>query len=65
MGDAKTLIIHPASTTHQQLSDEEQLASGVLPSQLRVSVGFEHIDDIKNDFTQAFEKVFQPDVETV
>lgn len=58
VGDAKTLIIHPASTTHQQLSDEEQLASGVLPSQLRVSVGFEHIDDIKNDFTQAFEKAF-------
>lgn len=65
VGDAKTLIIHPASTTHQQLSDEEQLVSGVLPSQLRVSVGFEHIDDIKNDFTQAFEKVFLPDVETV
>ena len=60
VGDAKTLIIHPASTTHQQLSDTEQLASGVLPSQLRVSVGFEHIDDIKNDFIQAFEKAFKP-----
>ncbi|MCK5703974.1 MAG: O-acetylhomoserine aminocarboxypropyltransferase/cysteine synthase [Cyclobacteriaceae bacterium] len=65
VGDAKTLIIHPASTTHQQLNDEEQLASGVLPSQLRISVGIEHIDDIKNDLTQAFEKVFQPDVVTV
>jgi O-acetylhomoserine (thiol)-lyase len=65
VGDAKTLIIHPASTTHQQLSDEEQLASGVLPAQLRVSVGFEHIDDIKGDFTQAFEKVFKPEVVTV
>jgi O-acetylhomoserine (thiol)-lyase len=62
VGDAKTLIIHPASTTHQQLTDEEQLASGVDPNQLRVSVGFEHIDDIKGDFTQAFEKVFSPDV---
>ncbi len=65
VGDAKTLIIHPASTTHQQLNDEEQLASGVLPSQLRISAGIEHIDDIKNDLTQAFEKVFQPDVVTV
>jgi O-acetylhomoserine (thiol)-lyase len=60
VGDAKTLIIHPASTTHQQLTDEEQLASGVQPAQLRVSVGYEHIDDIKNDFSQAFDKVFTP-----
>jgi len=60
VGDAKTLIIHPASTTHQQLSDEEQAASGVHPSQLRVSVGIEHIEDIKGDFTQAFAKVFEP-----
>ena len=65
VGDAKTLIIHPASTTHQQLTDEEQVASGVLPSQLRVSVGFEHINDIKNDFTQAFEKVFKPETVSV
>ncbi|NJN27796.1 MAG: O-acetylhomoserine aminocarboxypropyltransferase/cysteine synthase [Cyclobacteriaceae bacterium] len=47
VGDAKTLIIHPASTTHQQLTDAEQKAAGVLPSQLRISVGYEHIDDIK------------------
>jgi O-acetylhomoserine (thiol)-lyase len=60
VGDAKTLIIHPASTTHQQLTDAEQKTAGVLPSQLRVSVGFEHIDDIKNDFSQAFDKVFKP-----
>jgi O-acetylhomoserine/O-acetylserine sulfhydrylase len=58
VGDAKTLIIHPASTTHQQLSDEEQIAAGVVPAQLRVSVGYEHIQDIKNDFRQAFDTVF-------
>src|SRR5690606_35263344 len=60
VGDAKTLIIHPASTTHQQLSDEEQLSAGVFPALLRVSVGIEHIDDIKADFQQAFEKVKAP-----
>lgn len=65
VGDAKTLIIHPASTTHQQLTDEEQLASGVQPAQLRVSVGYEHIEDIKADFTQAFDKVFKPDTVSV
>lgn len=59
VGDAKTLIIQPSATTHQQLSDEEQISSGVLPTLLRVSVGLEHIDDIKADFVQAFEKVFQ------
>ncbi len=53
VGDAKTLIIHPASTTHQQLSDEEQLSAGVIPGQLRISVGIEHIDDIKADLDQA------------
>jgi O-acetylhomoserine (thiol)-lyase len=57
MGDAKTLIIQPSATTHQQLTDEEQLSAGVLPNQLRVSVGIEHIDDIKADFEQAFAKV--------
>ncbi|MBS1556346.1 MAG: O-acetylhomoserine aminocarboxypropyltransferase/cysteine synthase [Bacteroidetes bacterium] len=59
VGDAKTLIIQPSATTHQQLSDEEQISSGVLPTLLRVSVGLEHIDDIKADFVQAFEKVFE------
>ncbi|KAI3487123.1 hypothetical protein L1887_48956 [Cichorium endivia] len=56
VGDAKTLIIHPASTTHQQLSDEDQLSSGVTKDLIRVSVGYEWIEDIKADFTQAFEK---------
>ncbi|WP_412468827.1 O-acetylhomoserine aminocarboxypropyltransferase/cysteine synthase family protein [Pedobacter sp. KLB.chiD] len=54
VGDAKTLIIQPSATTHQQLSEEEQLAAGVKPNALRVSVGIEHIDDIKADFEQAF-----------
>ncbi len=58
VGDAKTLAIHPASTTHEQLSDAEREASGVLPNLVRISVGIEHIDDIKADFEQAFEKVF-------
>ncbi|MGV8879890.1 MAG: O-acetylhomoserine aminocarboxypropyltransferase/cysteine synthase family protein [Sphingobacteriaceae bacterium] len=57
MGDAKTLIIQPSATTHQQLSDQEQISAGVTPNQLRVSVGIEHIDDIKNDFEQAFAAV--------
>ena len=46
VGDAKTLIVHPASTTHRQLSEEEQLASGVSPDLIRVSVGIESADDI-------------------
>ncbi|TDG35787.1 O-acetylhomoserine aminocarboxypropyltransferase/cysteine synthase [Pedobacter changchengzhani] len=54
LGDAKTLIIQPSATTHQQLSADEQLAAGVKPNGLRVSVGIEHIDDIKADFEQAF-----------
>jgi O-acetylhomoserine/O-acetylserine sulfhydrylase len=58
VGDAKTLIIQPAVTTHQQLTDEEQITAGVLPTLLRVSVGIEHIDDIKSDFEQAFDSVF-------
>ncbi|WP_338764903.1 O-acetylhomoserine aminocarboxypropyltransferase/cysteine synthase [Bernardetia sp. ABR2-2B] len=60
VGDAKTLIIHPASTTHQQLSEDEQKRAGVHPTLLRVSVGIEHIEDIKGDFINAFEKVFSP-----
>ena len=54
VGDAKTLVIHPSSTTHQQLSEAEQKASGVTPDQVRVSVGIEHIDDIEEDFAEAF-----------
>lgn len=53
IGDSKTLVIHPASTTHQQLSGAEQLAAGVTPDFVRVSVGTEHIDDIIADFDQA------------
>lgn len=56
VGDAKTLIIQPSATTHQQLSDEEQLAAGISPQLLRVSVGIEHIDDIKADFEHAINK---------
>ncbi len=58
VGDAKTLAIHPASTTHEQLSTEEQLQAGVLSNLIRISVGIEHIEDIKADFEQAFQKVF-------
>ena len=57
VGDAKTLIIHPASTTHQQLSEKEQLSSGVVPGALRVSVGIENIEDIKNDLKQALDLI--------
>jgi O-acetylhomoserine/O-acetylserine sulfhydrylase len=57
VGDAKTLIIQPSATTHQQLSAEDQQKAGVEPNSLRVSVGIEHIDDIKADFAQAFDKI--------
>ena len=53
IGDSKTLVIHPAGTTHQQLTEAEQLAAGVTPDYVRVSVGTEHIDDIITDFEQA------------
>ena len=56
VGDAKTLAIHPATTTHQQLSSEEQLATGVTPDFIRLSVGIEHIDDIIADIEQALKK---------
>ncbi|NLU39947.1 MAG: O-acetylhomoserine aminocarboxypropyltransferase/cysteine synthase [Bacteroidales bacterium] len=57
VGDAKTLIIQPATTTHSQLSEAEQLTAGVYPNQLRLSVGIEHIEDIKEDLEQAFAKI--------
>jgi O-acetylhomoserine/O-acetylserine sulfhydrylase len=57
VGDAKSLVIHPASTTHQQLGDEEQRESGVTPDLVRVSVGLEHIDDIIEDFDIALKAV--------
>jgi O-acetylhomoserine (thiol)-lyase len=57
VGDAKTLIIHPASTTHQQLSEEAQVAAGVIPGLVRLSVGIEHVEDIIEDLAQAFGSV--------
>jgi O-acetylhomoserine (thiol)-lyase len=57
VGDAKSLAIHPATTTHQQLSPEEQLATGVTPDYVRLSIGIEHIDDIIADIEQALTKV--------
>ena len=60
VGDAKTLVIHPASTTHQQLNEKEQRESGVTPELVRVSVGLEHIDDIIEDFTIALDAVKAP-----
>lgn len=54
VGDSKTLVINPSSTTHEQLSNTEQNAAGITPGQIRVSVGIEHIDDIIADFEQAF-----------
>jgi O-acetylhomoserine (thiol)-lyase len=62
LGDAKTLAIHPASTTHEQLSEEEQKTAGVAPNQVRISVGLEHIEDIKADLEQAFQKVFSKEL---
>jgi O-acetylhomoserine (thiol)-lyase len=56
VGDAKTLAIHPATTTHQQLSEEEQRATGVTPDFIRLSVGIEHVDDILRDIEQALEQ---------
>lgn len=57
VGDAKTLIIHPAATTHQQLSEAEKARAGVQYGVLRLSVGIEHIEDIKADLDQAFERI--------
>lgn len=63
VGDSKTLIIQPATSTHQQLSEVEQLASGVSPAMLRVSLGIEHIDDITGDFKQAISRVYSKERE--
>ena len=54
VGDARTLVIHPASTTHQQLTTEQQIAAGVKPAGVRISVGYEDLEDIKADIDQAF-----------
>ena len=55
IGDAKTLIVHPASTTHRQLDEEQQIKAGVLPDMIRISVGIESIDDILWDINQALD----------
>ena len=57
IGDAKSLVIHPASTTHQQLLPEEQLASGVTPDLIRLSVGIENVVDIMADMDQALKRI--------
>lgn len=57
IGDARSLAIHPASTTHSQLSNEEQLKTGVTPGYIRLSVGIEHIDDIIADLSQALDSI--------
>jgi len=57
VGDAKSLAIHPASTTHSQLSEEDQKAGGLAPELIRLSVGLEHIDDILKDLDQALNSV--------
>jgi O-acetylhomoserine (thiol)-lyase len=56
IGDAKTLVIHPASTTHRQLSEEQQMAAGVPPDLIRLAVGIESVDDILWDIDQALSK---------
>jgi len=56
IGDAKTLAIHPATTTHQQLSEEERLATGVTPDFIRLSIGLENMEDIFADIEQALKK---------
>ena len=53
IGDVRSLVIHPASTTHSQLSPEEQLSSGVTPGLVRLSVGLENVEDLKSDLEQA------------
>ena len=60
IGDARSLAIHPASTTHQQLTPNEQLAAGVTPGYVRLSVGLEHPDDILEDLSQALDAAGRP-----
>ena len=57
VADAKSLIIHPASTTHSQLTEEELTACNITPGIIRISIGLEHIDDIINDLKQALDKI--------
>ena len=57
IGDVRTLITHPASTTHRQLSEEAQVAAGVYPNLCRLSLGLEHLDDVKEDILQALKAI--------
>ena len=57
VGDAKSLVIHPASTTHAQLTPEEQLSAGITPETIRISVGLEHIDAILNDLEKGLDAI--------
>ena len=57
VADVKSLVIHPASTTHSQLSEDELLENGITPETVRLSIGTEHIDDIIDDLKQAFDKI--------
>ena len=57
MADVKSLVIHPASTTHSQMTEEELLAGGIKPNTVRLSIGTEHIDDIIADLEHGFEAV--------
>jgi O-acetylhomoserine (thiol)-lyase len=63
LGDAKSLACHPASTTHRQMSPEEQRKAGVSPETLRLSIGIEHFDDIIGDLDQALERAVGPAAE--
>lgn len=60
LGDAKTLVLHPASTTHEYFSAEDRAEIGVTDDMIRLSVGIEHVRDIKADFKQAFEQLLVP-----
>jgi len=60
LGDAKSLVCHPASTTHRQMSPEEQRSAGVSPEMIRLSIGIEHIDDIIEDLDQALATAHPP-----
>ena len=57
VADIRTCVLHPASTTHRQLSDDQLAAAGITPGMIRLSVGLEHVDDILDDIKQALEKV--------
>ena len=62
VGDAKSLIVHPASTTHSQLNPSEQVAAGVYPNMLRLSVGIEHVDDLIYDLENALNSLGKQEV---